>query len=401
MPLILAAVLGLREQGACATYGIKTPDGVFSPKVEASIDEKEVTFRKIRPQDQFRSIALKLNKQNRSLANNVQLLQVIWIGESNRPGRPVPLAGPKYNPATMTFKDSMTKSVTLKIRDNSTQKLFVKKRIEDLMQLEIDDQPCISSEAFDQTNKVVTSRGQEVSISVDKTSILFNEENLSKSVMINIFNHSGRLQTVGIDPPDTGLLAYFGVNKQPAQTKIAPESWGRIPLDRDTGIFLTVIPEPDARKLARLNDKEIRVFVYEGAGQTPIRTIPIRIRVAAELRYGTEPGVLPRNNQDQEGEGIRPQGVQPRPVRPQAALTGVAVGGSWIWIFMILNLVLLIGTASYGIFFVMPRMQVLEDRLAKNEMFIHGSREAIREELEQTKKEILSRCLPPTEPEIE
>jgi hypothetical protein len=48
--------------------------------------------------------------------------------------------------------------------------------------------------------------------------------------------------------------------------------------------------------------------------------------------------------------------------------------------------------AGYGIFFMLPKIQVLEDRLAKSEMFIHGSREAIREELDEIKREILQQC---------
>ena len=64
----------------------------------------------------------------------------------------------------------------------------------------------------------------------------------------------------------------------------------------------------------------------------------------------------------------------------------------WIWILTVLNLILLMSLAAYGVFFVLPKIQVVEDRLAKNEMFIHGSREAIREELEQVKEEILSEC---------
>jgi hypothetical protein len=43
-------------------------------------------------------------------------------------------------------------------------------------------------------------------------------------------------------------------------------------------------------------------------------------------------------------------------------------------------------------FFMLPKIQVLQDRLAKAEMFIHGSREAIREELEQIKGEIIQQC---------
>jgi hypothetical protein len=42
---------------------------------------------------------------------------------------------------------------------------------------------------------------------------------------------------------------------------------------------------------------------------------------------------------------------------------------------------------------------LLEDRLAKTEMFIHGSRQAIREEMDQIKEEVLRQCLEKTEGE--
>ena len=60
----------------------------------------------------------------------------------------------------------------------------------------------------------------------------------------------------------------------------------------------------------------------------------------------------------------------------------------------IFNLILLVALGSYGIFYLMPKVQVLQDRLAKNEMFIHGSREAIREEIEEMREDILRECRP-------
>jgi hypothetical protein len=56
----------------------------------------------------------------------------------------------------------------------------------------------------------------------------------------------------------------------------------------------------------------------------------------------------------------------------------------------IINLGLLVGLAVYGIFYMLPKIQVLQDRLARNEMFIHTSREAIREEMDRIKEEILA-----------
>ena len=50
------------------------------------------------------------------------------------------------------------------------------------------------------------------------------------------------------------------------------------------------------------------------------------------------------------------------------------------------------GGGRFRLFFMLPKIQVLQDRLAKTEMFLHGSREAIREELDQLKGEILQQC---------
>jgi hypothetical protein len=64
----------------------------------------------------------------------------------------------------------------------------------------------------------------------------------------------------------------------------------------------------------------------------------------------------------------------------------------WLWIIPVLSIGLLVVVGGYAIFFILPRIQVLEDRLSKSEMFIHGSREAIREELDEIRKEILQQC---------
>ena len=58
------------------------------------------------------------------------------------------------------------------------------------------------------------------------------------------------------------------------------------------------------------------------------------------------------------------------------------------WILLALSSIVSLALLGYGAFFLLPKIQVLEDRLAKSEMFIHGSREAIREELDQIKDEV-------------
>jgi hypothetical protein len=90
-----------------------------------------------------------------------------------------------------------------------------------------------------------------------------------------------------------------------------------------------------------------------------------------------------------QGESVQP-GRQPETATSSKS---TASGGSlWIWLMLILILVGLGGLAAHAILYMLPRIQVLEDRLAKSEMFIHASREAIREELEQIKEEILGEC---------
>ena len=52
----------------------------------------------------------------------------------------------------------------------------------------------------------------------------------------------------------------------------------------------------------------------------------------------------------------------------------------------------LIALALYGAFFLLPKLQVIEARMSKNEMFLLGAREAIREELDKTKEDVLRQC---------
>jgi len=67
-----------------------------------------------------------------------------------------------------------------------------------------------------------------------------------------------------------------------------------------------------------------------------------------------------------------------------------------IWILAAANLALLAALAAYVIFFMLPRIQVLQDRITKSEIFIHNSRESIREEIETIRHEVISHAsLPP------
>jgi hypothetical protein len=68
-----------------------------------------------------------------------------------------------------------------------------------------------------------------------------------------------------------------------------------------------------------------------------------------------------------------------------------------IWILAFTNLALIVALAGYVIFFMLPRIQVLQDRISKSEIFIHNSRESIREEIDEIKQDVLSRDPKPTE----
>ncbi len=412
--LLLGGVLGPPAKGLCATYGIKDADGTFLKMVTVKVGDKEITISKINPQERFQSISLRINPKNKNLVYGVGLLDIVWIGETGKPGKPARFGGPKYDGKTLSFKDTMDKSTGLKILDKSdkpTAKLFANKDMDQLFKIEINGEVCVSADSFE-SGRVVTTQGQDVSIYVSKSSLQFNEENLHKAEMLDVENRTSRPQVLGVTPPGEGLFADFKIVRKRAQTTIPEENWGRFTVDPNDGIFMDVVPNDDPRNLARLNGKEIRINVYEGTNVKEVKKIPIQVALELRLSSGTG-GARQQTTDSSESEeptrasqtgttGLKGSGSSKRPEKSNQP-PGSTVGptGVWIWILQILNMVLLVGGAGYGIFFILPKIQVLEDRLAKNEMFIHGSREAIREELEQTKKEIFSRCLPPREPEIE
>ncbi len=246
-----------------------------------------------------------------------------------------------------------------------------------------------------------------MSINVDKTVIAFNENNFKKGEILNVDNRSGSDQVIGVELPEKGLL-YDQVIRKPEQTKIPRENWDKFTLASDSGIFIVLIPEDDPAQLSQLDGKEIVIKVFQGNKIKETRKIPIK--TSADLRgAGKSSGVPgepvqpeePSQQSKLEAESSRaaePVEASAPPARRETASSGETaqanrrLGGLWLWIIEIFNLVLLAGLAVYAIFFMLPKIQVLEDRLAKNEMFIHGSREAIREELDQIKAEILRQC---------
>lgn len=392
------------------TFGIKDSAGKFHPKVTISLGSKDIVVKKINPQERFRSITLTLNPKNTVLIRNVGLLNVEWINQEGKAGKLMPFSGPRYDPGSRKFEDTMGKSVELRILDSSTRNLFAGKTLPDLFEIKIDDQLLVSSESVLEKDRTVQmGAGRDVSINLDKTSMVFNENNLRKGEILNVDNRSGLNQVIGVDFPDRGLL-YHQIIRKPEQTKVPKESWKKFTLGADSGVFIVLIPEPEASQLALLNGKDIVIKVFQGAN---IReTLKVPIKTSPDLRPGSESFVDRTDSLPTQPAGQTVLTPESREVRsaehaekspgtgshssaPPVIQKSGGGGDITIWAVQIINFLLLVGLAAYAMFFMMPKIQVLQDRLAKNEMFIHSSREAIREEMEQIKGEITGQSGPP------
>jgi len=408
LSVLLAALLLFANSGLCEMYGIMSPSGEFEPKVTVTVSHKEIVIKKTDPQERFQSISMQVNPRNSALLRNVGLLKIEWIDAQNRSGRPVPFTGPRYDPATRKFEDIMLKSVGMKVLNTSTRELFAGKTLADLFTIKINGEPIVSGESHAETGRTVKmGAGRDLSINVNKTSILFNESNFRKGEIVDVDNRSGLDQVLGVEVPTAGLL-YSRIVKRLDNKPIAGENWNRFIVPADSGVFIVLIPEPDPALVSQLDGKELKINIYERNRIRETRKIPIKI--APELMV---PGAGSRTDLESEryalqprpGESVGPRTTESVPNRKttekrEAPSTKESITiGRWIWIFQICNLVLLIGLGAYGMLFVLPKVQVLEDRLAKNEMFIHGTREAIREELEQIKEEILRQCQQDTDAE--
>ncbi len=406
MGLVFCGVLLLGDFGICGTYGVRDSAGNFIPKITVDVGDKEILLKKTDPDEKFRSIVLKVNRKNKSLVHNVSLLQVVWINRNNREGKPLLFSGPRFDAAKLTFKDSMTKSMALKIKDPSTRNLFMDKDFDDLFTLVIQGQRVVSSDSFFEKDRTVRlGAGRDTSINVDRTSIAFNDSNIKKGEFLNVDNRSGFNKTIAVKLPEESLFYYQKIIRKPEQTKVSREKWDRFAIEADSGIFIVLIPDPDPLQLAQLNGKEIQIKVFQGNETTEVIKIPIT--TSSELRLpddaSASPGGPSREDPGTTGAPTtEPQdqgraGPSGSPVDVDSgSVKSYAGGGIWLWILLILDLGITAAVAGYVIFFMLPKIQVLEDRLAKNEMFIHGSREAIREELELTKEEILRQCLTDT-----
>jgi hypothetical protein len=405
--VVLCGFVFVSDRGFAAVYGITDDAGSFVPKVTVTVKKKEILIDKKDPREKFDSISLIVNRKNNLLIRNVGLLKIRWISMEGKPGKPILFANPRYNPATRMYKDSMTRSRALRIIDGSTRDLFAGKDFSDLFKLRIDGRLCRSSESFYEKDRQIRFKsGRDISIDVDKTSVVFTKENYKKSVMINVDNRSGFKQTLGVSLPEKGLL-FCQIRRKPEQTKVPRENWDRFTVEPDSGIFIVLIPERDPRQMAELNGKEITIKVWDGnrireTRRIPIRTSPELTSAEPAPASGTPetggetespPAGETGGEQPEEKGESQPAGTAPAPVETspeEGANSNAAAGaGIWIWVVLIFNLILLAALGAYGVFYLMPKVQVLQDRLAKNEMFIHGSREAIREELEELKEDIL------------
>lgn len=388
----------------CETYGIKDPQGSFIPKVSITVGNKDVMIKKVDPHDKFKSFSITLNPRNQKLVRNVGLIDLEWIDANNQPGRAVKFAGPLYNPNTRVFQDSLIKSLGLKLIDKTNLSLFGEKPVADLLMIHVDDQLLVSSETVAERDRTVQlGAGRDISLNIDKNLIVFNENNYKQGQILDVDNRSGLDQVLGVEPPEKGLL-YCQVVRKPEQNKIPRENWEKFTVPADSGIAIVLIPERDPKQYLQLEGKEIIIKVFQGNKVRETRKVPIKI--AADLRT-MKPGGPQSEAPGPEDTTRRPAPTPPSLEAPDAGTpsprpaTAIPSETSrraesrtsiWLWALQIFNLVLLVGVAAFGFFFMLPKIQVLQDRLAKAEMFLHGSREAIREELDQLKGEILQQC---------
>ena len=305
------------EAAFCETFGIKDAQGNFVPKVEINVGKKEVVIKKTDAAEKFNSISLTLNPKTTNLVKNVAHLNIQWE-TGGKAGKAIPFMGPRYDPNTRVFSDTMNKSNVLKIIDTSKLNLFRNKTLADLFTVQIDDQALVSSEsAVEKDRTVQLGTGRDVSVNVDKNSILFDESNLKKGEMLNVDNRSGFDQILGVELPSKGFLV-SQIRRRLEQTKIPPENWERFTMPADSGIFIVLIPEADPETLAQLDGKEIVIKAYQGNKIRETRKIPVK--VAADLK---KPGaVLPSSESPTEQEDLRSAGPATRTPGPRSEMTG-------------------------------------------------------------------------------
>ncbi|MFH0821830.1 MAG: hypothetical protein V2B18_03705 [Pseudomonadota bacterium] len=389
------------------TLGVKESDGSFVPKLDVTVGDKEIVIRKIKPEDKIQSLSITLNKKNRALVQNAALLNVLWLDQNSKPGRAVIFAGPRYDPKTLTFEDSLLKSMGLKIIDKTTRNLFSgKDDISELVSIRVNDRPCVAGEATDEREAGTKPRTvSESAVKVDKASVNFNRDNLKKGETIEVDNRSGKDLVVGIKFPEKGLT-FVQVVRRPEQTKIPRENWERFVVAPDSGVFLVLIPQREPALLAELEGTRVEIRVWNGASIGETIALPIVLasdvvgsRPARRIDSDTpvvEPtpkdtGYARQSSRDGDDPPVE---QRPRKAAAAEASPREPAGSStiWLWVIQIGTSVIVVAFIGYWVFFALPRIQVMESRLAKSEMAAHGTLESIRDEQERFREEILRQC---------
>ncbi len=406
----LLGILIFALYGQCKAetrFGYEDSTGAFVPKVTVELDKKNIKIEKVKPTEKFRSIEIRINPRNSDLRDNKSLLQIVWINQAGEVGRPIPFTDPRrYVHDNIAFRDTMTKSKALKIIDESNKALFRNQEFRDLFLLFVNNKELTPEEEGSESGAGVSlPEPQEKRIIVDSNSIEFNTiSSLKRGITINIDNPTGFHQIIGLEFPDSKLFYMRKVHWRPEQTEVPEADWDNISIPPNSGLFIVVIPEPRPLALSQLHGAEIALKVYDGTQIAELIRIPISISRELRMPDSNDSGEI--NGGSDQGVGFIPpdqgdvQTTEPEPVEnpdpapnetPNAAhAQGI---GLTAWAAIIVAVTVSIFVGLYVVFFVLPKIQALEDRLAKNEMFLHGSREAIREELEITKEEILKQCL--------
>ena len=340
------------------------------PRVNVTVANKQIVIKKINPQEKFRPISLVLNARNTRLIHNVGLLDIEWVDAAERTGKPMKLAGPKYNPATHTFQDSMDKSATLKIVDKTTKNLFAGKQLGDLLTIQIDGNPLVSAETAEEKDRTLQlGTGKDVSINVNKTSILFNENNVKSGDILDVDNRSGLDQVLGVELPEKGLY-YRTIRRKPDQTKVPDGDWKRFTVPANSGILIAMVPDPEPAQLEQLDGKEITIKVYQGNRLRETRRVPIRISPELRLTSGElNPQGEPPEVSDRTGSvsgtnraGESPESTAPvvqpatSPTQPGRPAKTAASNNLWLWVLVIGNMAVLVsGSGIRGFLRTCPR----------------------------------------------
>lgn len=386
-----------------AVYGLKDAKGIFTPKISVEMGNKEIVIYKTDPHEKFKSFALILNRKNAALIRNINLVNIEWIASDNRSTKPIAFAGATYDPLKLKFEEPVARSIGLKLVDKSSRNLFVGKQFSELFSVYLDEQKLVAGEGgAEQESPIKLGVGRDISINVDKTSITFNENNIKKGEIINVDNRSGLDQTIGLEIPEKDLL-YTQIVRKPEQTKVPREIWSKFKVAADSGIFVVLIPDPDPSRMAGLNGKEVAIKIYQA--DKVRETIRIPIKASGESTISILDSQTSLGIREHDSRSFKAVDGTAEPVRSDSGTVSgekVSTGrdldnkGGWtvpgIWILQIFNLVGLIALALYGAFFLLPKLQVIEARMSKNEMFLLGAREAIREELDKTKEDVLRQC---------